>query len=504
LMKSRFQALWLYVCAGALLLLAMGCNDTLRQFITPIPPPTGDPGTPADAVTLSNNPVATNPGSNMHINVSGDTSVGIVPLGLDPVFLGKAGGNAVVINHGDVSNPPTVTVYAALAPQSVTPTTVTLPNPLAGPIAAGTSSTGNLFIANNLSDSVDVISLGVVAQTQTVPLAAGAHPVMIAGNASNSQIFVINNGNGVANGTVTQISTIDNTIVGNPIPVGKSPIWGVMSADGLFVFVVNQGDGTVTVIDTSQPSPPTNSVIATITVGVSPNFAFYEPKLRRLYVSNTGSNFISVINANGISAANPPTTSIPIPVASHVAGTNNPTSVTALSNGTKAYVALGNCPAGVNHTNLLPPTNNIASCNGNLVSVIDTIALQETKTIQVGAGAVSIDSSSDASRVYVISVHDITTIRDDVHKPNCTDTDCLAGPVLPDRTFVTPSISIIRTSTDSVVVTPVNPGIVNTPLPTFHVPQQDPNCVPTIDPSFNDDVPLPCPLQTPFVVRTFP
>jgi hypothetical protein len=146
----------------------------------------------------------------------------------------------------------------------------------------------------------------------------------------------------------------------------------------------------------------------------------------------------------------------------------------------------------------------VANCPGNLVSVIDAIGLSEIKTIQVGAGAVSIDSSADASRAYVIGANDITTVRDDVHKPNCTDADCLAGPVLPDRTFPTPSISIIRTSTDSVVVTPVNPGVVNTPLPTFHVPQQSPNCVPTIDPNFNDDVPLPCPLQTPFVVRTFP
>jgi YVTN family beta-propeller protein len=499
-MKSRFQALWLFVCTGALLLLAMGCNDTLRQFIVPIPPPTGDPGAPANAITLSNNPGTSGQGSDMHINVSGDTSVGIVPLGISPVFLGKSGGNAFVINHGDASNPPTLTIYAALAPQSVTPATVTLPDTSLGPIAGGTSSTGNIFIANNLSSSVDVISAGVLAQTLTIPLAANSHPVMIAGNTANNQIFVVNNGNGVANGTVTQISTIDNTIVGNPIPVGKSPIWGVMSSDGLFVFVVNQGDDTVSVIDTSVPNPPNQSVIATIHVGSSPNFAFYEPKLRRLYVSNTGSNFISVINVNGISAANPPTVSIPI----KVAGTNNPTSVTALSNGTKAYVALGNCPPGTNHTNLVPPTNNIDSCNGNLVSVIDTLALQEIRTIPVGAGAVSVDSSGDSSRVYVIGAHDITTIRDNVHAPNCTGTGCLPAPPLPDRTFTTPSISIIRTATDTVVITPVDPSVVNSPLPTFHVPQQDPNCVSAIDPNFNKTVPIPCALQAPFVVRTFP
>jgi YVTN family beta-propeller protein len=490
-MKSRFHALWLCVFTGALLLMAMGCNDNLRQFITPIPPSTGDPQAPSDAVTLSTNPAPSGQGSNMHIDVSGDSSVGIVPLGISPVFLGKSNGNAFVINSGDASNPPTLTIYAALLPQSVTPVTVTLPPASKGPIAGGTSSSSNIFIANNLSDSVDVISATVVAQLATVQLPAGSHPVMIAGNASNSQIFVVNNGSG----TVTQISTIDNTIVGNPIPVGASPIWAVMSADGLFVFVVNQGSGTVSVIDTSRPDPPNQSVIATIPVGISPNFAFYEPTLKRLYVSNTGSNFISVINANGISSTNPPANAITIKAS------GAPTSITALSNGTKAYAALGNCPAGTNHTNI---STNVANCPGNLVSVIDAIGLSEIKTIQVGAGAVSIDSSPDASRAYVISANDVTTIRDNVHLPNCTGTGCLPAPPLPDRTFPTASISIIRTTTDSVVVTPVDSSVVNSPLPTFHVPQQSPLCVSATDPNFNKTVPLPCPLQTPFVVRTFP
>ncbi len=426
-MKSRFKALWLCVCAGALLLIAMGCNDNLRQFITPIPPPTGDPQAPSDAITFSTNPVPSGQGSNMHIDVSGDSSVGIVPLGINPVFLGKSNGNAFVINSGDAANPPTLTIYASLLPLGVTPTTVTLPPASKGPIAGGTSSSGNIFIANNLSDSVDVISGAVVAQLATVQLPAGSHPVMIAGNASNSQIFVVNNGNGVANGTVTQISTIDNTIVGNPIPVGKSPIWAVMSADGLFVFVVNQGDGTVSVIDTSLSTPGSQSVIATIPVGLTPataapNFAFYEGTLKRVYVSNTGEHTISIINASGISSSNPPANPITIKVS------GAPTSITALANGTKAYAALGNCPTSplpVNHTTI---TSIVASCTGNLVSVIDAIGLSEIKTIQVGAGAVSIDASADSSRAYVISANDITTIRDDVHAPNCTGTACLPGP----------------------------------------------------------------------------
>jgi len=508
-MKVSFKTMWLLASLSILMLVAVGCNDTLRQFIVPVPSPSGDPGTLAHAITLSTNPLpAGGNGSDMHIDVSGDSSVGIVPLGLNPVFLGKTTNRVFIINSGDptatIPIPPSVSTYIALLPTS-TVSTVTLPATSLNPVAGATSSTGNIYIANRGSNNVDLIANGVFGVTASI--AVGTEPVMIAGNAANNKIFVVNHGSN----NVTEISTIDDTVI-KTIPVGSQPIWAVMSPDGLFVFVVNQGDGTVSVIDTSLdivlPCAPGPSCVAggtAIKVGTtaspSPNFAFYEPTLKRVYVSNTGEQSVSVIKGNGFDLGSNPQV-LPAKIAD-IPVSGLPTSITALSNGTRAYAALGNCtiaPA-VNHLTL--PAN-VSSCPGNLVSVIDAVGLRETGTIGVGPGAISVDASSDSSRVYVVSANDITTVRDDVHAPNCTDTACLAGPVQPDRTFPTPSISIIKTATNVVLATPVNGGIVNRPLPTFHVPQQDPSCVPTIDPNFNDDVPLPCPLQNPFMVRTFP
>jgi DNA-binding beta-propeller fold protein YncE len=353
---------------------------------------------------------------------------------------------------------------------------------------------------------VDLISGSALAVVATIKLPSTvtnpvSNPVMIAGNAANNKIFVVNQGSN----NVTEISTIDNTVIGNPIPVGNSPIWAVMSSDGLFVFVVNQGDGTVTVIDASLdivlPCTPGPSCVAggtAIKVGTtaspSPNFAFYEPSLKRVYVSNTGEQSVTVIKGNGFDLGSNPQV-LPAKIAD-IPVSSNPTSITALGNGTRAYAALGNCPAGVNHLTLPDPasTSNASHCPGNLVSVIDVVGLRETGTIGVGPGAISVDASSDSSRIYVVSANDVTTVHDDVHP---------TAP-LPDRTFPTPSISIIRTATNSVLATPVDQSIINRPLPTFHVPQQDPACVPTIDPNFNSHVPLPCPLQNPFMIRTFP
>src|SRR5947209_5655724 len=150
-MKSRFHPLWLFVCSATLLLLAMGCNDTLRQFITPVPSPTGDPGALSHAVILSTNPFSSvangpAPGSDMHIDASGDSAVGVVPLGINPIFLGKTTNRVFAINQGDASTPPTVSVYIALLPQSANVTTATLPASAIRPVAGSTSSAGNIFI----------------------------------------------------------------------------------------------------------------------------------------------------------------------------------------------------------------------------------------------------------------------------------------------------------------------------------------------------------------------
>jgi DNA-binding beta-propeller fold protein YncE len=479
-MKSSFRALWLLFGTAVLVMLAVGCNDTLRQFIVPIPSPTGNPQALEHAIILSTNPDASASGSNMHIDVSGDSNVGVVPLGLNPVFLGKTTSNVFVINSGNPNAtpsspqiPPTVSIYTALLPQSAIVSTVTLPttgpDAVQTPVAGATSSVGNIYIANRDSDNVSVISGSVFSVIDTIQLPAGSHPVMIAGNSANNKIFVVDQGTS----DVTEISTIDNTIV-KTIPVGLQPIWGVMSTDGLFAFIVNQGDGTVTVIDASLDivlpcDPSTASCQAdrsglphqSIKVGASPNFAFYEPQLRRVYVSNTGENTVSVIKGNGFDLGSVPQV-LPFKLAD-VALSGAPTSVTALSDGTKAYAALGGCPAGVNHTTLLSILATPTNCNGNKISVIDAVSLQEAKTITVGIGPVSIDASANALRVYSVNAHDSVT--------NATGTHAVG------------TISDINTSTDTEVMRE---------LP----PQQDPTCAVSAT--------VFCPLQSPFMVRTFP
>jgi DNA-binding beta-propeller fold protein YncE len=176
-----------------------------------------------------------------------------------------------------------------------------------------------------------------------------------------------------------------------------------------------------------------------------------------VYVSNTGSPVISVIKANGIDLANRilPTkiADIPIPAAA--------TSIAALPDGTRAYAAMGGCPAGTNQTRIIA---DIPNCTGNQVAVIDVQALTLKKVITVGEGAISIDAASNSKRVYVIGA-------------NVQDTS--VTPPAPAN-----NVSIINTADDTV-------------LSTVPIPQQSLGC----------QNPTACPqnqTQIPIMVRVFP
>lgn len=416
----------------SLAMLVSGCGDTFRPTINFQPQPSGNPAPLGNAVVLSTNPAGD--GSDTHIDVSGDTNAGIVTVGPNPVFLGKSLGRVFIINSDN-----SVTLYTALLPTNSTISTVNQPAAVSGAIGGGSSSNSNIYIANSGSNDVSVIPAGQTVVTTVVPV--GANPVMVAANGNGNKVYVINHDDN----NVSVIGTADNAFIKN-IPVGAQPVWGLMSDDGNDVFVVNQGDGTVSVIDTAL-----DQVITTITVGNSPNFAFYDNVRKRVYVTNTGSNSVSVIKADSIDLSHG---ILPVKLAD-VALSGPPVSVAAIADGTRAYAALGGCPVGTNHVNLMTTGlggPHLASCNGNQVAVIDVIGLVQSKLITVGSGVVSVAASTDGTRVYAANSHD-------------------------------GNISVIRTSTDSEVLR-------------MNAPLQNLSC--------SNPASCPATAQTPFQIVTFP
>jgi len=430
-MISGSRAVLAVLLLAILLVLVEGCGNTFRPTIIPLPGASGDPASLSQALVLATNP--TGPGSVTHINGSGDTNAGVVRVGINPAYLAKIGTSQALVINGDQ----TLSLYLALLPLSVSVNTITQPPSSTNGISAAASSNGNIYVANSASNNVTVVPGSQNVAIGNVPVGSG--PVAVATNSASNKAYIVNQGGG----SVTVINTQDST-PGVTIPVGTSPIFAIPSTDGQLVFVVNQGSNSVTVIDSVTDSVvPIAPVLGT---GASPNFAFYDTKLKRLYVNNSGSNSITVIKADQYD----PTNSIFPSLLGTITLSAGPlpTSLTVLADGTKAYVARGGCTAGTNQVTLLA---NLGTCTGNLVSVVDTVGLREIRTITVEPGAVSIASTPDSTRVFVVN----------------------AG---------ANSASIIKTGTDSV-------------LTRIAMPQQNPLCDPTMGV---------CPLQIPFMVRTFP
>ena len=193
------------------------------------------------------------------------------------------------------------------------------------------------------TDSVAVLDPITNSIGNLAYLPAGSHPVALAGTLNN--VYVANEGSN----TVSVLSASDLSTVAT-IPVGATPVWAAVRADVQRVYVLTQGAGTLVPIDTvSNTVLPSQTNLA---VGAGANFFLYDPHLSRLYVTNPGiptpSNAaVYVYSTTGgtdlTGAANDtPTLLMKIPMSAGSAacpGGCSPVSVTALPDGSRFYVA---------------------------------------------------------------------------------------------------------------------------------------------------------------------
>jgi YVTN family beta-propeller protein len=193
-----------------------------------------------------------------------------------------------------------------------------------------------MYVANYNSNSVSAInpSLNVVSKNAAV----GEHPVSLAETPNGLKLYVVNQGdNSVSSLNVTTLSS--NTVVGFS---GKTPVWVMARGDSQKVYVLTQEDGQLVTIDTA-----TDTVTGSLPVGAGANFIFFDPYLNRLYVTNPVTSMVYVFSDTG--GAND--TPIQLGAISFASGSTPcpagcfPTSVTALPDGSRFYVASYETPA---------------------------------------------------------------------------------------------------------------------------------------------------------------
>lgn len=114
------------------------------------------------------------------------------------------------------------------------------------------------------------------------------------------------------------------------------------AGDSQKVYVLTQGDGQLVTIDVA-----TDTVTSSLPVGAGANFLFYDPNLNRLYVTNPTTGTVYVFSDTSASSDTPSLlaqltisglTTSTTPACSNC-GLASPTSVTALLDGTRFYVA---------------------------------------------------------------------------------------------------------------------------------------------------------------------
>ncbi len=457
------------------ILLLVSCGDTFRPIVIPNPPTPPDSSNFRAVFVVNSNGLA-NPGTGMQIDVSGDSDVGTAKVGLGPVHAAvQPTGTAHVFVANSLDD--TVASFAPAPPCFVLPCSVTgvgsvvfstLP---AGsvPVFVHTTENSTVYVANSGNATVAAISITSNVVTNIIPV--GTNPVALAETPDARKLYAVNQGDSSVTSINPLNKTVNTTITDPSI---SSPVWALARADGGRIYVLSQGNGDVAVID-----PNTDALVnpgTPVSAGAGANFMAYEKNSNRVYITNPTAGTLTVLNA----AVDPPNNVLAalsfLPAAPRTDASGNPltctgavapVSVTALPDGTRAYVAglfVGTCqnaaitltcvststnqPSGVN---ICPQVTVINASDNGIRSSVALSPIPVAPAIPVSSFCdlarfrLSTASAGDSSRVYVAS--------------------CDAG-----------SVAIIRTSDDTALQNPLPAPVsaANPPGPGLPPPPQNP------------------------------
>jgi YVTN family beta-propeller protein len=413
-----------------------GCGNTYRPTVTPINTSGPSPQVSGYALVVSD-PSPTTDGVATVIDYSGDTILAEAPIGLAPKFFSVDQSGTVAASYNRDNTITDFPVNRNL--QTLYETQLTLPT-TAEPVNYYTPAS-NMWVPDQHGNVVDYF-LGYAASlnaqipvgTPTVPAVS---PVAAIGNGqlTGQRVYALSQDfsdpTGVAcnltptsepSGVLTPIE-IASDLADTPIPVGKCPVYLLANTNFSRIFVLNRGgdsthpNGSITVINTqtnaldsctpyqSQNGTwitcPTN---ASIPLPAGPVYAEYNTATQQLLVANYDSNTVSVIDVaedeygnDANTYANPSCT---------VGGVNSYTNCGAITGGfgTVHTINVGNYPAAV--TALADGTRAyVANQADGTVSIINltNYSLEKTLTVVGHPRTVVSTENSLYGKVYVAS-----------------------------------------------------------------------------------------------------
>jgi YVTN family beta-propeller protein len=414
-----FRGTAFLLLAAFLLLLELGCGDQYRPVANPIVGPGGQPQNVHFAYIVNYNP--NGDGSTTTIDVSGDSVSWLQPMGVGSIYEDLLSLNGLFIAN---SGSDTVSDFPAYSSGAVT-TIGLLPG--SHPLFLTSTKNGTMYVLNSGFNSAcpttgSVSSIATITASVTNTACVGLNPINMVQAASGGQIFVLNQGDNMGQGSVSVLdpATLDLVKTLNPGDgLGLNPVYATSSVDGSYIFVVTQGDGIHPgALDILTPGT-TPAVAASVPLGVKPTYSYLDPHLNRLYVTNRSDNTVSVFDASNVNVANsPPIPSLSPPVAVGTA----PAGIVALKDGTRFYVA---------------------NSGSNDVTVVSATSFAVLKTVAVGVGPIFVAADPGSTKVYVanpgsFSTSIIQTANDTVsatiaapaQDPACTASCALQQPMM--------------------------------------------------------------------------
>ncbi len=462
-----------------------GCGAGYRPVVTPTNP-NGPPAQPSAFATVVSSPSATSPGVVNVVDYSGDTVLAQAPLGPGPIAftLDQTGVNGFTFNSdGTVSDFP---ANSTLQANKVVLTTL----PAGAQPFGFMAPTAQLWTTDLTSNEVDIFT-GAQPAIFKIAIPVDPTPVMVIGPVASSQRnYAITQGavsgptacntspsSGPA-GVADAIETASETI-SVKLPVGKCPVYAVQTPDNQRVYVLNRGDDTITVINSqtntldNQCPPPTGcvnksgqtyfshptlplSTSAVSATGITPPngtagmptvaepvYAEYNLATQQLVVADYAGGTITIIDVSLDTYGNDSQTfgtTYTVKVGNGT--TPNPSSVTVLYDGSRAYTANQNDDSTTN-----------GSGNGT-VTIVNVSSHTVEKTIQVNGHPRTVVSTqnSQQGKVYVASPDSpyLTIIR--------TDQDIVDTTVLVQGNVVDVRVSSQNGSSGNANITSRQPG----------------------------------------------
>jgi len=228
------------------------------------------------------------------------------------------------------------------------------------------------------TESISVMSTAQNGVINTLYLGANLHPISMAETPDATKLYAGTQGISA----VFSFNTVDmsrNAITnasGVTFP-GSTPVWMVARPDSQKIYVLTQGSGAnpgeLFTLDVA-----TDTVTAANAVSNGANYVLFDPKLDRIYVTSPATSAVYIFSATstvgGVTMDAPSllaTVTIPASVGCSGCQQPAPVSVTALPDGTRAYVASYQLQATCTEND---PVNTSACMVYPQVTVIDEVS----------------------------------------------------------------------------------------------------------------------------------